>query len=77
VDGIESDGVKSEGIGVQKRAVNTLTLLVRHPIRRVSMTCCRSGQPPYYVGGFMLSLVCLTNDPVLGNVGNYLPSVTV
>ena len=77
LDKIESDGVKSEGIGVQKRAVNTLTLFVRHPVRRLSVTCCRSGQPPCYVDGMRLSLICLTDDPVLGSVGNYLPSVTV
>jgi len=77
LDEIESDGVKSESIGVQKRAVNTLTLLVRHPVRRVSVTCCRSGQPPCYVGGMRLSLICLTDDPVLGSIGNYLPIVTV
>jgi hypothetical protein len=51
--------------------VNSLTLLVRHPVRRVSVTCCRSGHPPCYVGGMRLSLICLTDDPVLGNVGNY------
>jgi hypothetical protein len=62
--------LKGESIGVQKRAVNTLTLLVRHPVRRVSVTCCRSGQPSCYVGGTRLSLICLTDDPVLGNVGN-------
>ena len=76
LDEIESDGVKSVDIGVQKRAVNTLTLLVRHPLRRVSMTCCRSGQPPCYVGDMSLSLISITDDPVLGNAGNYLPIVT-
>jgi len=69
LDEIESDGVKSVDIGVQKRAVNTLTLLVWHLVRRVSVTCCRSGQPPSCVGGMRLSLVYLTDDPVLGNVG--------
>jgi hypothetical protein len=78
LDEIESDGVKSVvDIGVWKRAVNMLTLLVRHPLRRVSVTCCKSGQLPCYVGGMILSLICVTDDPVLGNIGNYLPIVTV
>jgi hypothetical protein len=67
LDEIESDGVKSVDIGVQERAVNTLTLLVWLLVRKVSVTCCRSGQPSSYVGGMRLSLVCLTDDPVLGN----------
>jgi len=40
------------------------------------MTCCRSGQPPCYVGDMSLSLISITDDPVLGNAGNYLPIVT-
>ena len=33
LDETESGGLKNEGIGIQKRAVKILTLLVRHPVK--------------------------------------------